>query len=165
MTSPGEIALRLQDQGWRGLLPLLPYDATPHVRLALDKGAEVERGRGKAPGTLAPRAGWSLISDWRGYPDDTDTIERWAQWPGVNVGLRACHAAPWVAFIDVDVLHHEAAAEIQAMLRRRLGGRGEFLTRFGSAPKFLVPVQVTEPVKHDRSTVVEIDGQRYMVEL
>ena len=63
MTSPGEIALRLQDQGWRGLLPLLPHDATPHVRLALDKVAEVEAGRGTAPGRWA-RAGWSLLPDW-----------------------------------------------------------------------------------------------------
>src|SRR3954469_25279005 len=100
MTSPGEIALRLQDQGWRGLLPLLPHDATPNVRLAADTAADVERGRGKAPGAWA-RAGWSLISDWRDYPDDPDAVERWAQWPGVNVGLRACHAAPWLAFIDV----------------------------------------------------------------
>src|SRR3954452_2110186 len=156
MGTAGELSLKLADQGWRGSLPLLPADAVPHVRLAADKAADVERGRGKAPGAFTPRAGWSLISDWRAYPDDP---EHWAGWPGVNVGLRACHAAPWVAFLDADVLHHEAAAAIQAMLRRRLGGRGEFLTRFGNAPKFLVPVQVTEPVKRNRSTVVEIDGQ------
>src|SRR4051794_10882902 len=164
MTSPGEIALRLQDQGWRGLLPLLPHDAMPHVRLALDKVAEVEAGRGKAPGRWA-RAGWSLQPDWRALPDDAETVEGWAHWPGVNVGLRACHAAPWVAFIDVDVLHPQASAEIQAMLRRRLDGRGELLTRFGQAPKVLTPVQVTEPVRRNRSTVVEIDGQHHMVEL
>ena len=69
-----------------------------------------------------------------------------------------------MAFIDVDVLHHEAAAEIQDLLRRRLQ-QGEFSARIGNAPKFLVPVQVTEPVKRARSTVVEIDGQRHMVEL
>jgi len=34
MTLSCGIALQLQDQGWRGLLPLLPHDATPHVRLA-----------------------------------------------------------------------------------------------------------------------------------
>ena len=76
----------------------------------------------------------------------------------------ACHRAPWVAFIDVDVLHHEAAAEILELLRHRLG-HGDFIWRVGQAPKFLVPVQVTEPVNRVRSTVVEIDGQRHMVEL
>ncbi|HVI17947.1 MAG TPA: PriCT-2 domain-containing protein, partial [Gaiellales bacterium] len=163
MTSPGEIALRLQDQGWRGLLPLLPHNATPHVRLALDKVAEVEAGRGKAPGRWA-RAGWSLQPDWRTLPDDAGTVEGWAQWPGVNVGLRACHAAPWVAFIDVDVLHAEASSELMELLRRRLQ-HGEFIWRVGNAPKFLIPVQVTEPVRRNRSVVVEIDGQRHMVEL
>ena len=37
----GGSALRMADQGWRGLLPLLPHDATPHIRLAPDKAAEV----------------------------------------------------------------------------------------------------------------------------
>src|SRR6478735_10892580 len=101
MISAGEIALQLQDQGWRGLLPLLPHDATAHIRLAPDKAAEVASGRGKAPGRWA-RAGWSLLSDWRTYPDDAETVEGWASWPDVNVGLRACYVVPWVAFIYVD---------------------------------------------------------------
>ncbi len=164
MTSPGEIALQLQDQGWRGLLPLLPHDATPHIRLAPEKAAEVEAGRGKAPGRWA-RAGWSLLPDWRDFPDDADTIEAWSKWPGANVGLRACCAAPWVALIDVDVLHHAAAAEIQQMLRGRLDPLGELIWRVGQAPKFLIPVQVTEPVKHSRSTVVAVDSQKHMVEV
>jgi hypothetical protein len=82
----------------------------------------------------------------------------------VNVGLRACHAAPWVTFIDVDVLHREAAGEIHGMLRPLLCN-GEFLPRIGNAPKFLIPVQSTEPVRKARSVVVEADGQRHMVEL
>ena len=164
MTSPGEIALRLQDQGWRGLLPLLPHDAVPHLRLAAGKAAEVEAGRGKAPGRWA-RAGWSLLPDWRMHPDDAEAIERWAGWPGVNVGLRACHAAPWVAFVDVDVTHAEAAAAIYQLLRRRLDGNGELIRRIGQAPKFLVPVQVTETVTRSRSTVIEADGARHMVEV
>ena len=129
-----------------------------------DKAAEVASGRGKAPGRWA-RAGWSLLPDWRSHPDDVETIEGWASWPGVNVGLRACHTAPWVAFLDVDVLHAAAAGEIMELLRRRLDGVGEFIWRIGQAPKFLVPVQVTEPVTRSRSTVVEIDGQRHMVEV
>src|SRR6478735_7583637 len=88
MISAGEIALQLQDQGWRGLLPLLPHDATAHIRLAPDKAAEVASGRGKAPGRWA-RAGWSLLPDWRTYPDDAETVEEWASWPDVNVGQRA----------------------------------------------------------------------------
>ena len=159
----GELALKIADQCWAGLLPILPHDATPNVRLKPENAELVEKGRGKAPGSHA-RAGWSLLADWRDYPDDADTIEAWSRWPGVNAGLRACHAAPWVAFIDVDVLHHEAAAAIQDMLRHRLQG-GEFIWRVGQAPKFLIPVQVTEPVTRSRSTVVEIDGQKHMVEV
>ena len=37
------------------------------------------------------------------------------------------------------------------MLRRRLEGTGEFIWRVGNAPKFLIPVQVTEPVTRSRS--------------
>ena len=151
------------DQGWRGLLPVLAHDAAPNVRLKAETAAQVEQGRGKAPGTWA-RAGWSLLREWRDYPDSVETIEAWAQWPGVNAGMRACHSAPWVAFIDVDVLHHEAAAEIHDMLRRRLR-QGELIWRIGQAPKFLIPVQVTEPVTRSRSTVVEGDGQKHMVEV
>ena len=66
----GGIALRMADQGWRGLLPLLPHDATPHIRLAPEKrrkwpAAAVRR---REPGR---RAGWSLLPDWRGYADDS----------------------------------------------------------------------------------------------
>ena len=46
MTSSGELARRLQDQGWRGLLPLLPHDAVPNVRLKAENAADVEKGRG-----------------------------------------------------------------------------------------------------------------------
>ena len=163
MTSSGEIALQLQDQGWRGLLPLLPHDATPHIRLAPDKAAEVASGRGKAPGRWA-RAGWSLLPDWRasgrcGDGRGVGAVARRQRRPaGVSCG-------PWVAFIDVDVLHPEAAAEIQVMLRRCLASKGEFSARIGNAPKFLIPVQTTEPVSKARSMVVEIDGQRHMVEV
>ena len=164
MTLAGEIALQLEDQGWRGLLPLLPHDATPHIRLTLDKATAVANGRGKAPGRWS-RAGWSLLSDWRMQPDDAQTVGGWAGWAGVNVGMRACHAAPWVAFIDVDVLHVKAAAEIQLLLRHCLASKGEFLPRIGNAPKFLIAVQLTEPVGKARSAVVERDDQRHMVEV
>ena len=145
------------------MLPLLPHDATPHIRLVRDKAMEVASGRGKAPGRWA-RAGWSLLPDWREFPDDVDAIEAWSQWPSVNVGMRACQTAPWVAFIDVDVLHVEASSELMEMLRRRLQG-GEFIWRIGNPPKFLIPIQVTAPVTRLRSTVVEIDGQRHMIEI
>jgi hypothetical protein len=159
----GELALKIADQGWAGLLPILAHDATPNVRLKPENAELVEKGRGKAPGTWA-RAGWSLLREWRDYPDDLDTIEAWAQWPGVNAGMRACHAAPWVAFVDVDVVHAEASGELMEMLRRRLQG-GDFIWRVGHAPRFLIPVHVTEPVNKSRSTVVEIDGQKHMVEV
>jgi len=51
----GELALKIADQGWAGLLPILAHDAT-HVRLKPEKAEQVAEGRGKAPGSLA-RAG------------------------------------------------------------------------------------------------------------
>ena len=126
MTSAGEIALQLQDQGWRGLLPLLPHDATPHIRLALERrrkwpAAEARRrdgGRGQG-GRCCPTGARirTMRRRSRGGPVG----------PASTSGMRACHAAPWVAFIDVDVLHAEAAAEMQVMLRRCLASKGEFL--------------------------------------
>ena len=50
MTRAGEVALRLRDQGWRGLLPLLPPDAAPHVHLSPEKTEGVAGGSSKAPG-------------------------------------------------------------------------------------------------------------------
>ena len=131
MTSPGELALQLQDQGWRGLLPLLPHDAAPNIRLAADKAAEVEPAAEAKPRDGGRGQGGRCCPTGARYPDDVETIEAWSSWPGVNVGLRACHAAPWVAFIDVDVLHPAAAGEMMELLRRRLDGSGEFIWRIG----------------------------------
>ena len=163
--SAGELALQLYDQGWRGLLPVLPPDAQPHIRLDQEQRERVETSRGKAPGRWTPKLGWSLLRDWCNYPDNAVTIEGWASWSNVNVGLRACHAAPWVTFLDVDVLDPEAAGACMALLRNRLGL--DFIFRIGQAPKFLIPVRTTEPVRPARSVVVEIAGSAkgQMVEL
>ena len=158
-----EAALRLLGQGWCGLLPILPYDARPHLRLTDVKKQALGSAAGKAPGSWSC-SGWSLLADWPHHPDDAATVARWARWPGVGVGARACHvAAPWVAFLDADVLHPEASAEVHDLLRKRLGTG--IIRRIGLAPKFLVPVRVPEPVRKMRSDVVEIDGQRHLVEV
>ena len=138
---------------------------TPHPPGSTTARRQVETSRGKAPGRCTPQLGWSLLLGWGNYPDDAITIEGWADWPGVNVGLRACHAAPWVTFLDVDVLDPEAAGACMALLRNRLGP--DFIFRIGQAPKFLIPVRTTEPVRRARSVVVEIAGSAkgQMVEL
>ena len=134
MISAGEIALRLQDQGWRGLLPLLPHDATPNIRLAPDKAGEVANGRGKARGGGQGQGGRCCPTG--AYIPTISRRSKVGPVAGVNAGMRACHAAPWVAFIDVDVLHVKTAAEIEEMLRR-FQGLGEFTWRVGTAAAVL----------------------------
>ena len=47
--------LRLRDQGWRGLLPVLPHDAVPAPWLKPGHRQKVLNGRGKAPGRIGAR--------------------------------------------------------------------------------------------------------------
>src|SRR4051794_1516019 len=110
----------LREQGWRGLLPILPPDAAPE-------------GRGKAPGLYLGNGRWANLADWRNYPDDEATVEEWAQWPGVGVGLRGCHADPHVAFIDADILEPTAAGEARRLIRKLIGQGAP--VRIGQAPK------------------------------
>jgi hypothetical protein len=69
-------ATRLHEQGWRGLLPLLPPDAEPPRHLPPDDVEKFIKARGKAPGRYLGDGRWALLSDWRGYPDDEETIAR-----------------------------------------------------------------------------------------
>ena len=94
----GPDPLRLLSQGWQGLLPILPPGADPAARLAPDKAEAVRKAAGKGPGRHVGDGRWAGLGDWRAFPDDEDTVARWAGWPGVNVGMRACHQGSQVAF-------------------------------------------------------------------
>jgi hypothetical protein len=156
-------ALRLHDQGWRGLLPILPSDAVPARQLDPETLDLFNRSRGKAPGRHAGQQRWELLKDWREYPDDEAAITRWAAWSGANIGLRACHQSSGVAFLDADITDPTAAGEVGELIRRKIGP--DALVRFGRAPKALFPIRVRGTIRKARSSVVLIDGQRCMLEV
>jgi hypothetical protein len=162
-TERAALALRLHDQGWQGLLPLLPADAEPAHHLPLDKAEDIIKARGKGPGRYVGCGRWTGLSDWRGFSDDEATVARWATWPGVNIGLRACHAGSGIVYLDADILDPTAAGEVTALIRRKIGL--DALVRYGRAPKALFPVRVRDTIRKLRSTVVLINGDRCMLEV
>jgi hypothetical protein len=155
--------LRLLGQGWRGLLPILPPGAVPAGDLSPDKAEEVRRGAGKAPGRYVGNGCWKLLAGWGNYPDDEETVARWAEWPDVNVGMRACHQGSQVAFLDADVPEPDAAGEVTAVIRGRIGLAAP--VRFGRAPKALYPFRVQGPLRKQKSAVVLVGGERCMLEV
>jgi hypothetical protein len=163
--------LRLREQGWRGLLPILPPRAEPAPWLDDNQAEEIRKAAGKGPGRYVGDGYWSALGNWRAYPDDEVTLTTWGAWPGVNIGLRACHAGSGVVFLDADVTHPAAAGEVMAEIRRTIGrasgspGGLDALVRIGRAPKALFPVRVRGSLRKLRSTVVLIDGQRCMLEV
>jgi hypothetical protein len=166
-----ERVLRLHEQGWRGLLPILPPGAEPAPWLDDGKAEEIRKAAGKGPGRFVGGGRWGALGDWRNYPDDEDTLAAWGAWPAVNIGLRACYADSGVAFLDADITHPAAAGEVGAEIRRTIGrasgnpGSLDALVRIGRAPKALFPVRVRGNLRKLESTAVLIDGQRCMLEV
>jgi hypothetical protein len=157
------LALRLRDQGWRGLLPILPPDAAPARHLPLDKAEEIIKARGKGPGRHVGAGRWAGLADWRAYPDDEATIARWGAWPGVNIGLRACHEGSGIAFLDADILDLVAAGEVGALIRGKLGLDAPFRVR--RWPKVAFPVRVLGTLRKADSPAVLINDQRCRLEV
>src|SRR4051794_30191671 len=125
----------LREQGWRGLLPILPPDAAPE-------------GRGKAPGLYLGNGRWTNLA-WHSYSDDEATVEGWAAWPGVGIGMRGCYGGTDVAFIDADILDEEAAGEGQRLIRQRIGDPAPL--RGGQAPKAAHPIRGAGPAAHPQT--------------
>ena len=88
--------------------------------------------------------------------------------PGVNVGLRGCHGDLCIVSIDADVLDLQASTQVRRVLvdrLHRMTGCGlDIPYRVGRAPKFAIPVRVTEPVRKFKGRLFEIDGQDAVVE-
>ena len=162
MTSPGEIALRLQDQGWRGLLPLLPHDAAPNVRLGAEKAAEVERARQGTgtvgAGRVVAAARLARLSGRR------ETIERWRVGPASMSGCGPAMPRPGSRSST-----STCCTPRQPARSWRCCAAGS--TARASSSGASAGAQVPDPgaghgARHrSRSTVVEIDGQRHMVEV
>jgi hypothetical protein len=160
--------IQIYEQGWTGLLPILPYDAKPAPGLTQKQIDDVIDGRGKAPGEFIG-TGWRLLYGWRTHPDDEEAVERWASWPGVNVGLRGCHGDLCIVGLDADILDPQAAAAVRHLLVAHLNRMTrcglDIPYRIGRAPKFTIPVRLTEKVRKFKGKLFEIDGQEAVVEV
>jgi RecA-family ATPase len=76
-----------------------------------------------------------VIQDWQNVTVTPDMVRNWETlFPNArNTGVRC-------AAIDVDV-NHPVAADLSAATRDWFDGKGNVLTRFGKAPRFLVPIR------------------------
>ena len=81
-----------------------------------------------------------LLKGWRTIQPDDTMIAGWSRehvdW--TNSGVRAADTPG----VDIDVLDVEAAAEIEAVVRRHIGD-GVVLVRTGLAPKRLIPFRAS----------------------
>jgi P4 family phage/plasmid primase-like protien len=95
------------------VIPITAADGTvvPGSRLQ-------QESMGKAPGMFdAGMNAWTGFGKWQTLAADQEWVDRWAGWPGCNVGLHTRH----VIAVDVDVDDAEAAARIKAVLVAQLG--------------------------------------------
>jgi hypothetical protein len=85
------------------------------------------------------------IHGWQDIIATPAIIDRWTnQWPdSTSTGLLT-RTAP---AIDVDIMHPEAAAAVEALARERFEEHGRVLVRFGRAPKRALLFRTDEPFK------------------
>ncbi|MFZ2081840.1 MAG: bifunctional DNA primase/polymerase [Xanthobacteraceae bacterium] len=108
---------------------------------------------GKAP----PIPGWQdivatskLIDTWeRRYPDATNT--------GVLTDISPA--------IDIDIMHPDAAAAIEALAREHFEEHGYVLVRFGKAPKRAILLRTNEPFNKIARMLIAPDGSTQKIEI
>ena len=108
---------------------------------------------GKAP----PIAGWQdivatgkLIDTWeRRYPDATNT--------GVLTDISPA--------IDIDIMHPDAAAAVEALARNCFEEHGYILARFGKAPKRAILLRTNEPFNKIARLFTAPDGSTQKIEI
>jgi hypothetical protein len=108
---------------------------------------------GKAP----PIKGWQDIAA-------TDSIiDTWASKysDAVNTGIltRAIPA------LDIDIMHPDAAAAVEALAREHFEKRGHILVRFGKAPKRAILLRTDEPFKKITRKFTAPDGSEQKIEI
>ena len=85
------------------------------------------------------------IPGWQDIIATPAIIDRWIdQWPdSMSTGLLT-KATP---AIDIDIVHAQAAAAVEALAREHFEERGRILVRFGRAPKRAILFRTDEPFK------------------
>jgi hypothetical protein len=100
-----------------------------------------------------------VIRDWQNVTVTPDMVCTWETlYPNArNTGVR-CGA------IDVDVTHNGGATLLSEATRDWFDGNGDVLTRFGKAPKFLVPVR-GEITERKIFAFRDPSGKRHQIEI
>ena len=70
-----------------------------------------------------------------------------------------------VPAIDIDLMHPEAAAAVEALVREHFGERGLILVRFGKAPKRAILLRTDEPFKKIVRKFTMPDGSEQKIEV
>jgi hypothetical protein len=82
-----------------------------------------------------------LLPEWQRRVNVAD--EEMRTWPDGNTGILTGD----VSCFDADILRHEGAAAVEALLRIRFADRGVFLTRIGLFPKRAFLFRTQAPFK------------------
>jgi hypothetical protein len=91
-----------------------------------------------------------LIDAWeRHYPDATNT--------GVLTDISPA--------IDIDIMHPDAAAAIEALAREHFEEHGNILVRFGKAPKRAILLRTNEPFNKIARMFTAPDGSAQKIEV
>src|SRR5262249_13606255 len=70
-----------------------------------------------------------------------------------------------VPAIDIDLMHPEAAAAVEALAREHFEERGNILVRFGKAPKRAILLRTDEPFKKIVRKFTMPDGSEQRIEI
>jgi hypothetical protein len=113
--------------------------------------------RGKNPG-IEKNWQWQALGG-----ADPEEIKRWGRdYAGArNTGI----LTKFTPAFDIDILHPEAAAAVEAIVRARFAERGHVLTRFGRKPKRCVLFRTNEPFKKITHLLIAPDGSEQRLEL
>jgi hypothetical protein len=127
--------------------------ATACRKLLLKTGYAPLPVNGKAP----PFAGWQDIAA------TNKIIETWeTKYPdAASTGILTVS----VPTIDIDIMHPEAAAAIEALAREHFEERGYILVRFGKAPKRAILLRTDEPFKKITRKFATPDGSEQKLEV
>jgi len=108
---------------------------------------------GKEP----PLKGWQDIAATNTIIDSWET--KYAE--AVSTGILTAA----VPAIDIDIMHPEAAAAIEALVREHFEERGHILVRFGKAPKRAILLRTDEPFKKIVRKFALPDGSEQRIEI
>lgn len=134
--------------GFRRLVPIIPPDAEISANSSLNKRLDA---RGKAVGIRGRDGKWFGF-DWLPHEADEHDLTRWAGM-GAGIGIKTGQG---LIGIDCDTLDVDRARIIAKALAKHFPA---LPMRVGRAPKFLVPLRISEPLRYMRVEFGELDDK------